>query len=628
MRIHLLPPQLANQIAAGEVVERPSSVVKELLENSLDAGATHIEIDIEQGGTRLIRVRDNGHGIDRDDLALALSRHATSKIQSFDDLMQVSTLGFRGEALPSISSVSRLTLTSRTAEDGSAWQVPGDAVQAPPIPAAHPHGTTVEIRDLFYNTPARRKFLRSEKTEFTHLDEVVQRIALSRFDVDIILRHNQRAVQALRAGHSERDKERRVADIIGTPFLENALRIDFEAAGLRLWGWIGLPTFSRGQGDLQYFYMNGRIIRDKVVSHAIRQAYQDVLFHGRHPVFVLYLEMPAAEVDVNVHPTKHEVRFRESRLIHDFVFRTLRDALATTKAGQNVPHNPPDAQEPPPGFERPDFAWQSALPLPAPHQVQEHMAVYSALHPPGTTAWMQEVGQRREQLPRMPQYGEHRDAQESPPALLDSGVGSGPASGLDSGVAPPLGYAIAQLHGIYILAENAHGLILVDMHAAHERITYERMKTAQASKGIHSQPLLVPITVAVNERDAQRAEEHHALFSELGFDISRLGQETLVVRQVPTLLCDADIATLVRDVLADIHTLGSSSRIQENINTVMATLACHGSVRAHRKLTLPEMNHLLRDMEATERSGQCNHGRPTWVQLTLAELDKFFLRGR
>jgi DNA mismatch repair protein MutL len=613
MRIHLLPPQLANQIAAGEVVERPSSVVKELLENSLDAGATHIEIDIEQGGARLIRVRDNGHGIQRDDLALALSRHATSKIQSFDDLMQVSTLGFRGEALPSISSVSRLTLTSRAGaaatQDSSAWQVQGDDVQAPPIPAAHPQGTTVEIRDLFYNTPARRKFLRSEKTEFSHLDEVVQRIALSRFDVDIILRHNQRAVQALRAGHSERDKERRVADIIGTPFLENALRIDFEAAGLRLWGWIGLPTFSRGQGDLQYFYMNGRIIRDKVVSHAIRQAYQDVLFHGRHPVFVLYLEMPAAEVDVNVHPTKHEVRFRESRLIHDFVFRTLRDALATTKAGQNVPASPSDTllphstslaeknvQEPPPAF-----AWQSALPLPAPHQVREHMAVYAALHP-------QEA----------PSGGMRHGNGQEPPAHDASG----------SGAAPALGYAIAQLHGIYILAENAHGLILVDMHAAHERITYERMKTAQASAGIQSQPLLVPITVAVNERDAQRAEEHRALFSELGFDISRLGQETLAVRQVPTLLRDADIATLVRDVLADLHTLGSSSRIQENINTVMATLACHGSVRAHRKLTLPEMNHLLRDMEATERSGQCNHGRPTWVQLTLAELDKFFLRGR
>ena len=633
MRIHLLPPQLANQIAAGEVVERPSSVVKELLENSLDAGATHIEIDIEQGGARLIRVRDNGHGIERNDLALALSRHATSKIQSFDDLMQVSTLGFRGEALPSISSVSRLTLTSRAgaaaAQDSSAWQVQGDDVQAPPIPAAHPQGTTVEIRDLFYNTPARRKFLRSEKTEFSHLDEVVQRIALSRFDVDIILRHNQRAVQALRAGHSERDKERRVADIIGTPFLENALRIDFEAAGLRLWGWIGLPTFSRGQGDLQYFYMNGRIIRDKVVSHAIRQAYQDVLFHGRHPVFVLYLEMSAAEVDVNVHPTKHEVRFRESRLIHDFVFRTLRDALATTKAGQNVPASPSDtllphstslaenAPEPLP----PGFAWQSALPLPAPHQVREHMAAYAALHPQEPRSGR--MGHGDEAVPAPPTAtpslrSPHPWAAQEPPAHDASG----------SGAAPALGYAIAQLHGIYILAENAHGLILVDMHAAHERITYERMKTAQASAGIQSQPLLVPITVAVNERDAQRAEEHRALFSELGFDVSRLGQETLVVRQVPTLLRDADIATLVRDVLADIHTLGSSSRIQENINTVLSTLACHGSVRAHRKLTLPEMNYLLRDMEATERSGQCNHGRPTWVQLTLAELDKFFLRGR
>lgn len=627
MRIHLLSSQLANQIAAGEVVERPSSVVKELLENSLDAGATHIEIEIEQGGARLIRVRDNGHGIDRDDLVLALSRHATSKIQSFDDLMQVSTLGFRGEALPSISSVSRLTLTSRTAQSSSAWQVQNDDMQAP-IPAAHPPGTTVEIRDLFYNTPARRKFLRSEKTEFSHLDEVVQRIALSRFDVDIILRHSQRAVQALRAGSSERDKERRIADIIGMPFLENALRIDFEAAGLRLWGWIGLPTFSRGQGDLQYFYMNGRIIRDKVVSHAIRQAYQDVLFHGRHPVFVLYLDMPAAEVDVNVHPTKHEVRFRESRLIHDFVFRTLRDALATTKAGQNLPpslfsspsgvsvlentgvlpQNAPRGGNTP-SFERPDFAWQSVLPLPASSslQVREQIAAYTALHSPDS----------------MPQGGGSRDAQE-PPALLDPRL----ASNLNSNVAPPLGYAIAQLHGIYILAENAHGLILVDMHAAHERITYERMKTAQSGEGIPSQPLLVPITIAVNERDAQRAEEHRALFSELGFDISRLGQETLAVRQVPALLRDVDIATLVRDVLADIHTLGSSSRIEENINAVISTLACHGAVRAHRKLTLPEMNHLLRDMETTERSGQCNHGRPTWVQLTFAELDKFFLRGR
>lgn len=628
MRIHLLPPQLANQIAAGEVVERPSSVVKELLENSLDAGATHIEIDIEQGGARLIRVRDNGHGIERDDLALALSRHATSKIQSFDDLMQVATLGFRGEALPSISSVSRLTLTSRAgaaaAQDSSAWQVQGDDVEAPPIPAAHPQGTTVEIRDLFYNTPARRKFLRSEKTEFSHLDEVVQRIALSRFDVDIILRHNQRAVQALRAGHSERDKERRVADIIGTPFLENALRIDFDAAGLRLWGWIGLPTFSRGQGDLQYFYMNGRIIRDKVVGHAIRQAYQDVLFHGRHPVYVLYLEMPATEVDVNVHPTKHEVRFRESRLIHDFVFRTLRDALATTKAGQNLPASPADTllphstslaeknvQEP-----LPAFAWQSALPLPSPHQVREHMTAYSALHPQEAPSGR--IGQGDGGAVPAHPAPTHPWAAQEPPAHDVSG----------NGAAPALGYAIAQLHGIYILAENAHGLVLVDMHAAHERITYERMKTAQASAGIQSQPLLVPITVAVNERDAQRAEEHRALFSELGFDITRLGQETLAVRQVPTLLHDADIATLVRDVLADLHTLGSSSRIQENINTVMATLACHGSVRAHRKLTLPEMNHLLRDMEATERSGQCNHGRPTWVQLTLVELDKFFLRGR
>ncbi|MFZ5594982.1 MAG: DNA mismatch repair endonuclease MutL [Pseudomonadota bacterium] len=606
MRIHLLPPQLANQIAAGEVIERPSSLVKELLENSLDAGATRIDIDVEQGGVALIRVRDNGRGIHKDDLALALSRHATSKIHNFDDLTNIHTLGFRGEALPSICSVSRLTLTSRTADAGSGWRIQGDGreVAMEAIPAAHPIGTTVEVRNLFYNTPARRKFLRSEKTEFAHLEELVQRIALSRFDVDIALRHNQRAVHAWRAGEQEHDQERRIAEVIGSPFLENALRIDFEASGLRLWGWVGLPTFSRGQADLQYFYVNGRIIRDKLVSHAVRQAYQDVLFQGRHPVFVLYLEMPRHEVDVNVHPTKHEVRFREGRLIHDFLFRTLHKALAETRAGSTQPgavtamnpspaQTPRDDREPSPA---PSYARQSALPLPpsspAPWQVREQIAAYAALHPAAVPA---------------------------PIAITDTTPEE----------VPPLGYAVAQLHGVYILAENAHGLVLVDMHAAHERITYERLKTQLASASIRSQPLLVPISVTVNERDARLAEEHSAVFAELGFEIDRLGRETLAVRAIPAPLCDAaDVEELVRDVLADLHTFGGSTRIRERIDEMLATLACHGSVRANRKLTLPEMNMLLRDMERTERSGQCNHGRPTWTQLSMAELDKMFLRGR
>ncbi len=611
MRIHRLPTQLANQIAAGEVIERPSSLVKELLENSMDAGATHIEIDVEQGGAGLIRVRDNGSGIHKDDLVLALSRHATSKIKTFDDLTNISSLGFRGEALPSIYSVSRLILTSRTQSDNSGWRIQGDGreLDAQPTPAAHPVGTTVEVRDLFFNTPARRKFLRSEKTEFSHLEDVVQRIALSRFDVDVTLRHNQRAAQTLRAGLDERDKERRIADIIGTPFLENALRIDFEASGLRLWGWISLPTFSRGQSDLQYFYVNGRIIRDKLVSHAIRQAYQDVLFHGRHPVFALYLEMPPSEVDVNVHPTKHEVRFRESRLIHDFLFRTLRDALATTRPGHATPgdHTPQfstpgipvsenASREPsyaPAPAHAPQYARQPPLPLSssqAPLQVREQISAYAALHP----------------------------SSDAIPAVADE-VRHEP---------PPLGYAIAQLHGVYILAENANGLVLVDMHAAHERITYERMKTALDSDGIRSQPLLVPITITVNERDARLAEECGTAFTNLGFEVNRLGATTLVVRQIPELLHDANVEALVQDVLADLHAFGDSTRIREQLNTVLSTLACHGSVRANRKLTLPEMNMLLRDMEHTERSGQCNHGRPTWIQLSMTELDKMFMRGR
>ncbi|MEQ6341857.1 MAG: DNA mismatch repair endonuclease MutL [Gammaproteobacteria bacterium] len=613
MRIHRLPTQLANQIAAGEVIERPSSLVKELLENSMDAGATQIEIDVEQGGSGLIRVRDNGCGIHKDDLVLALSRHATSKIKTFDDLTNISSLGFRGEALPSIYSVSRLTLTSRTQSDNSGWRIQGDGreLDAQPSPAAHPVGTTVEVRDLFFNTPARRKFLRSEKTEFSHLEEVVQRIALSRFDVDVTLRHNQRAAQTLRAGLDERDKERRIADIIGTPFLENALRIDFEASGLRLWGWITLPTFSRGQSDLQYFYVNGRIIRDKLVSHAIRQAYQDVLFHGRHPVFVLYLEMPPSEVDVNVHPTKHEVRFRESRLIHDFLFRTLRDVLATTRPGHTTPgdHTPQlsTAEMPAPDnavldaprgpsytpAPAPHYARQPPLPLSSsqsPLQVREQISAYAALHPSSAAT----------------------------PAVADEARHE----------TPPLGYAIAQLHGVYILAENAHGLVLVDMHAAHERITYERMKTALDSDGIRSQPLLVPITITVNERDARLAEECSTTFTNLGFEVNRLGATTLVVRQIPELLHSANVETLVQDVLADLHAFGDSTRIREQLNTVLSTLACHGSVRANRKLTLPEMNMLLRDMEHTERSGQCNHGRPTWIQLSMAELDKMFMRGR
>ncbi|MGA7801634.1 MAG: DNA mismatch repair endonuclease MutL, partial [Gammaproteobacteria bacterium] len=582
-------PQLINQIAAGEVVERPASVVKELLENSLDAGATRIEVDVEEGGKRLIRVRDNGAGIAREDLGLALARHATSKIASLDDLEQVVSLGFRGEALPSIASVARLTLTSRVAGADTGWTVSGDGteVRPEPEPAAHPPGTTLEVRDLFFNTPARRKFLRADATEFKHLEDVVKRVGLSCSDVELVLRHNQRPVCRLPVGDSPPARMRRVAGVCGSTFVDQSLQLEHAAAGLRLHGWIGLPTFSRSQSDLQYFFVNGRMVRDKLVAHAVRQAYADVLFHGRHPAFVLYLDIDPTAVDVNVHPAKHEVRFRDSRLVHDFLFRTLHEALSDLRPGDQLRPAPQQSVPPTLGVAG-QPRHQQAMVL----NVNEQLAAYGALHPAASPA----------------------------PAL--------PAGGESGAAAPPLGFALAQLHGVYVLAQNDRGLVLVDMHAAHERITYEGLKTAHGSGGIRSQPLLVPVTVSVSGRDAELAEAHRALFEELGFEVDRLGPEALAIRRVPALLRDGDAGALVRDVLSDLSTYGTSSRLHEAFNDVLATMACHGSVRANRRLSVEEMNALLREMERTERSGQCNHGRPTWVQLGMGELDGLFLRGR
>lgn len=621
-RIHLLSPQLANQIAAGEVVERPASVVKELLENSLDAGARKIDIDIENGGIKLIRLRDDGSGIDKGDLALALSRHATSKIHQLEDLEAVASLGFRGEALASISSVARLALTSRTADQEAAWQVQAEGrdMEAILSPAAHPQGTTVEVRDLFFNTPARRKFLKTEQTEFRHLEEVIKRMALSRFDVAFNLQHNGRRVQQLRPVDGEQARERRLASLLGGGFIEQAVHLDVsaDASGLRLWGWIGLPTYSRSQADQQYFFVNGRIIRDKVVTHAVRQAYADVLFHGRQPAFALYLELDPALVDVNVHPTKHEVRFRESRLVHDFIFRTLHRVIGDLrpKDGVSVTVETPPVQisgrnsgqgeislSPSAGSASAGGGFsQGRMPL---YQssgsgysgsaVREQISAYAELHTPASP----------ENRP---------DAQTTPTA--------------EPGDSPPLGYAIAQLHGVFVLAENEAGLVLVDMHAAHERIVYERMKKAWDEDRVRSQPLLVPVSLSVSEREADLAEEQPELFERLGFRIERMGADTLTVREVPVSLAKSDASQLVRDVLADLVVFGSSRRIEQSINELLATMACHGAVRANRRLTLPEMNALLRDMEATERSGQCNHGRPTWTQLSMAELDKLFLRGQ
>jgi DNA mismatch repair protein MutL len=604
-RIQLLSPRLANQIAAGEVVERPASVIKELLENSLDAGSSRIDIDIEEGGVRLMRVRDDGGGIERDDLPLALARHATSKIAELEDLESVQSLGFRGEALASISSVSRLALTTNASDDpGAGWCARGEgrdmAVSVEPAP--HPRGTTVEVRDLFFNTPARRKFLRAEKTEFGHIEDIVRRLALSRFEVGFNLRHNGRVVHGMRACQSDLERERRVGAVCGPEFIDHAVAIEARAGDLHLWGWVALPTFSRSQADMQHFYVNGRAIRDKLVSHAIRQAFQDVLYHGRHPAFVLYLDVEPGNVDVNVHPTKHEVRFRDGRTVHDFLFRSLHRALAEVRPQDRVaaPAAPALAETVP---------TQSAFALPERREVWQSPGYTASPVPPSAV---------REQLAG---YGQLYGGQLY-------GRSTEPVAPADEAAAPPLGYALAQLAGIYILAENAQGLILVDMHAAHERITYERMKAACAGEGIRSQPLLVPRSLAVSQREADTAEQQAAGFAQLGFQVERAGPETLLIRAIPALLRDAEVDQLVRDVLADLQEFGSSSRIEAHTNELLGTMACHASVRANRRLTVPEMNALLRDMEDTERSGQCNHGRPTWVQVTLAELDKLFLRGR
>lgn len=585
MRIQKLSSLLANQIAAGEVIERPASVVKELLENSLDAGADKIDLEIEQGGARLIRVRDNGGGIHPDDLLLALNRHATSKIKELDDLEKIYTLGFRGEALASISSVSRLLLMSAI-QNHSAWQIMAHGTEAEPevSPAAHPAGTTVEVRDLFFNTPARKKFLRTEKTEFEHIDELLKRVALSCFSVDFTLKHNQKLVRQYRAAHSDVERAQRVASLCGTAFVDNALKIEADAAGMKLFGWVGLPTFSRAQADLQYFYVNGRMVKDKLVNHAVRQAYHDVLYGHRHPAFVLFLEIAPEQVDVNVHPTKHEVRFRDSRLVHDFIYRRLHDVLADIRPAATVAA-PAPVLAPEKQYSHPTITEQRSMPF----KVQEQMAVYQQLHEP---------------LPMV-----------AAPQTIPTEI-------------PVLGFALAQLRNIYILAENTEGLVLVDMHAAHERVLYEQLKKNVAERKLVAQPLLIPLTVHLSEREVNAIEQQQETFQRLGMELSRVSQETIVVRQVPDLLRDSALEQLIRDIAADLVVDENSNRIDEKMNQLLGTMACHAAVRAQRKLTIPEMNALLRAMENTEHSGSCNHGRPTWTKLSLDDLDKLFLRGR
>jgi DNA mismatch repair protein MutL len=591
MPIRQLPPQLIDQIAAGEVVERPASVIKELVENSLDAGATRIELEIEGGGLRQCLVRDNGCGIPRDELALALSRHATSKIASLEDLERVGTLGFRGEALPSIASVSRLSLTSRAHGEDAAWRVESDGGRlAAPAPAAHPPGTTIIVRDLFFNTPARRRFMRSERTEFSHVERAARRLALSSFDTGFSLVREGRRLFDLRPAADAGARMRRVAEVCGEAFAAHAMEIEHAAAGLRLSGWVGLPTFSRAQPDLQYFFVNGRMIRDRLVTHALRQAFADVLFHGRHPAYLLYLEMDPGLVDVNAHPSKHEVRFRDARSIHGFLYQVVERALAGTRpaagGGTPPPATPRFGSEPQPG------TWAGP-------SRQDAMSLAVADASPLQSTW---------------------------PAFTDHAIAAGDTSARDE--LPPLGFALAQLGGIYILAQNRDGLVIVDMHAAHERVLYERLKGSLSGAGPGGQPLLVPLSVRVSATEAELAESFAEELAGLGFDLDRRGPDVLVIRQLPALLVAADADALLRDILSDLAEQGSTRRLEERINQVLGTMACHGAVRAHRQLTLAEMNALLRDMERTERADQCNHGRPTWTQLSLPELDKLFLRGR
>ncbi|WP_164186042.1 DNA mismatch repair endonuclease MutL [Stenotrophomonas maltophilia] len=626
--IRPLPEILINQIAAGEVVERPASVVKELVENAIDAGASRVDIDLEEGGVRLIRIRDNGSGIAPEQLPLAVSRHATSKIADLDDLESVATLGFRGEALPSIASVSRFTLSSRRAHDehGSALQIEGGKI-GEVTPRAHAPGTTVEVRELFYNVPARRKFLRAERTELGHIEEWLRSLALARPDVELRVSHNGKASRRYKPGDLYSDA--RLAETLGEDFANQAVRVDHSGAGLRLHGWIAQPHYSRASADQQYLYVNGRSVRDRSVAHAVKMAYGDVLYHGRQPAYVLFLELDPTRVDVNVHPAKHEVRFRDSRLVHDFVYRTLKDALADSRAGMSAqeigagPVHPVDAaaapmtssagasgfglaRGPAPGAGSGGggggfSGWRPQQPLGL--QVADAPAAYAALYAAPAGA------ERGAALPPMP---------------TENGL---PVTSADAGV-PPLGYAIAQLHGIYILAENAEGLIVVDMHAAHERIGYERLKNAHDGIGLQSQPLLVPITLAVGEREADTAESEAETLAALGFEVTRAGPGSLHVRSIPALLAHAEPEGLLRDVLTDLREHGQSRRVASARDELLSTMACHGAVRANRRLTVPEMNALLRDMEITERSGQCNHGRPTWARFSLAEIDRWFLRGR
>ena len=616
-RIQQLPNSLINQIAAGEVIERPASVVKEIIENAIDAGATQIDIDIEDGGGKLIRVRDNGCGIHPDDLALAFATHATSKIRNLDDLEHITTLGFRGEALPSIASVSKTTLTSRAEGESSAWRISphlGDAIS----PAAHPPGTTIEIRDLFYNTPARKKFLKSERTERQHIQQLVQNLALSHDGITIRLNNHGKPLGV----YGGEGLAARIASVLGDDLLEQALPIDARAADMHLYGWVGLPTSATNQPERQYFYINGRIIRDKIIAHAIRQAYQDMLYHGRHPVYVLYLDIAPEHIDVNAHPAKHEVRFRESRLTHDFLYSSLHHALrGNTSAAAPRPENP----APPPEREVPAFARQQPLRYSGDYRLERPTTPRRAL---AESAAYYQWAQNIAPSPVHPGGSTSTNPTPSPSPMGGGEQDYAAAPVNDDQTEHPLGYVLGQIHNIFILAQNARGLVIVDMHAAHERILYERLKAQLRARHPEVQRLLLPQSLAATPAHLDTLAQHRDWLHRLGFDLEASADESRIhINAVPSLLKHAAVAEIVGDLLHELGEYPASIAIERLQDEILSRLSCHKAVRAHDSLTIPEMNHLLRDIETTPASGQCNHGRPTWVQLTTDELGKYFMRG-
>jgi DNA mismatch repair protein MutL len=580
--IRPLPETLISQIAAGEVVDRPASVLKELLENSLDAGATEIGVALSEGGIKQIRVVDNGAGIPKEDLPMAFARHATSKIASLEDLEQVRSLGFRGEALASIASVARVSLASRAAGASRAYSIKAEAGSIGTVePSAQPEGTAVEVDDLYYNTPARRKFLKSESTEFGHCEEVFTRAILSRPEITFTLRHNGRVLARLVPGNPAT----RIEAALGEEFARSMRPVEAIGA-LKLSGFAGSPGYTRAARDAQFVYVNGRFVRDKLIAHALREAYRDVLHGERHPAYVLFLEIDPRAIDVNVHPAKIEIRFRDPRAVHQFVFHAVAKGLSGTAA------------ETPAAIATPVLEGHTLTP-------QFHQAGLGLAQPVAKYTAM---------------FADRRSG---------SALAAEPAPAeINAPDAPPLGYAVAQLHGVYILAQNRDGLVLVDMHAAHERILYEKLKGALDSRAMNTQKLLIPATFHADRLDVATAEEHGATLNLLGFDVAAISPFALAVRAVPSMLADADAAVLARALLRDIREYGASRVLTERRDELLGTMACHGAVRANRALTIPEMNALLREMEETERSGQCNHGRPTWFQMSLADLDKLFMRGR